>query len=380
MKMEANNMFLKRIKKGWQELETEIIEAGKCVYCGACGAFCANVKFNQETEEPYDDGSCEEMNTCRDGYGICYNLCPKTGTNIIPIDLLDKWVFGKEHDNILGHYKDILLVKVKDSDKEWFNNADPITALLAVAMDNDDIDCAIFNKKDEMYRPVPYLAREKEDLKSYVNDHISQAPSLSLIGEAINEGYVNIAYVGNPCQIQGLRKIQNHPRFDFEAYDLVSLAIGTFCFGTFHNEQLSKIFQEYDIDPKSIKRIERDEKNFKLRFITNNGVKEITLNQFYDRSIRNACFSCSDYTASFADISVGNIGNEEGWNTVIVRTEKGQSIFDSAVKKGYIETKELEQEKRELVLNITRASVDIVKIEDIIEHSPNIKSFWIRKF
>jgi dihydroorotate dehydrogenase electron transfer subunit len=378
MKMEANNMFLKRIKKGWQELETEIIEAGKCVYCGACGAFCANVKFNQETEEPYDDGSCEEMNTCRDGYGICYNLCPKTGTNIIPIDLLDKWVFGKEHDNILGHYKDILLVKVKDSDKEWFNNADPITALLAVAMDNDDIDCAIFNKKDEMYRPVPYLAREKEDLKSYVNDHISQAPSLSLIGEAINEGYVNIAYVGNPCQIQGLRKIQNHPRFDFEAYDLVSLAIGTFCFGTFHNEQLSKIFQEYDIDPKSIKRIERDEKNFKLRFITNNGVKEITLNQFYDRSIRNACFSCSDYTASFADISVGNIGNEEGWNTVIVRTEKGQSIFDSAVKKGYIETKELEQEKRELVLNITRASVDIVKIEDIIEHSPNIKSFWIR--
>ncbi len=373
-------MFLKRIKKGWKELETEIIESGKCVYCGACGAFCANIKFNQEREEPYDDGSCEEMNTCRDGYGVCYNLCPKTGTDIIPLDLLDKWVFEKEHDKILGHYKDILSVKVEDSFKQKFddNNADPITALLAVAMENNEIDCAILNKTDELYRPVPYIAKKKDDLKSFVNNNLSQAPTLSLIGEAINEGYVNIAVVGNPCQIQGVRKIQNHPRFDFEAYDLISLAIGTFCFGKFQNEQLSKILQEHDIDRKNIRKTEKDENNFKIRIITNNGTKEIRLNQLYDSSIRNACFSCSDYTASFADISVDSIGSENGWTTVIIRTKKGQSIFVSAVKKGYFKTKELEQDKRELILDITRASVDIVEIEDIIEHSPNIKSFWIR--
>jgi coenzyme F420 hydrogenase subunit beta len=42
------------------------------------------------------------------------------------------------------------------------------------------------------------------------------------------------------------------------------------------------------------------------------------------------CKYCIDYTAELADISVGAIGSPDGWNTVIVRTEVGERLFESA--------------------------------------------------
>lgn len=373
-------MFLDRIKKGWKELESEVIETEKCVYCGACGAFCANVKFDKETEKPYDDGSCEEMNTCRDGYGVCYNICPKTGIEHFPIDLLDKWVFGKEHDKILGHYIKIVTVKLTEKAKQTIgdNDAGPLTGLLAASMKAEKIDCAILNKNDEKYRPVPYLATETNDLKKSTGYKPSQAPTLSLVGDAINEGYTDIAVVGTPCQMQALRKLQNHPRFDFEAFDLVSLAIGTFCFGAFHNQELNEILTEYQLNPEHITKVKKDEDNFKFIFYNNSEKTTIPLNKLYDKSIRNACFACSDYTASFADISIGNVGSDQEWDTLIIRTERGMEVYEKAVENGFLETKELDKNKKEVVLDITRNKVDIVEIEKIIEHSDEIKSFWIR--
>ncbi|MFX1341037.1 MAG: dihydroorotate dehydrogenase electron transfer subunit, partial [Promethearchaeota archaeon] len=175
-----------------------------------------------------------------------------------------------------------------------------------------------------------------------------------------------------------LRKLQNHPRFDFEAFDLVSLAIGTFCFGTFHNKQLDEIFKSYGINSSEIQKIDHDRKDFKMKVSANSDVKEIPLNQLYDKSIRNACFACSDYTAEFADISIGKVGSEGEFSTIIIRTQKGKQIYDLALKNGMLEEKSLKKDDHELVLDITRSKTDIVTIEKIIELSPELKSFYIR--
>ena len=173
-------MFIQKVKKGWKELNDEIIQTGKCVYCGACGAFCANIKFDLEKEIPFEDGSCEDSNTCRDGYGVCYNLCPKTETEMIPLSLLDKWVFGKKSERILGHYIDIISVRLTDSAKEDFpSNAGPLTALLSTAMDKNYIDAAIITEKDEFYRPHPTIAKSKEDLLKGTGYKPQQNPTIS---------------------------------------------------------------------------------------------------------------------------------------------------------------------------------------------------------
>ncbi|TFG16407.1 MAG: hypothetical protein EU533_09070, partial [Promethearchaeota archaeon] len=292
---------------------------------------------------------------------------------------MDKWVFGKEQDKILGHYIKIVSVKVSDSAREKLPmEAGPITALLWGAMEEGIIDASIVTGKDENFKPFPMIAENQQELFKSIGYKPSQSPTLSLIGEAINKGFTDIAVVGTPCQIQGLRKLQNHPRFDFEAFDLVSLAIGTFCFGTFHNKQLDDIFKEYGINSNEIQKIDLDKQNFKMKISANSSEKEIPLNHLYDKSIRNACFACSDYTAEFADISVGKAGSEGEYSTLIIRTEKGKRIYDLAVKKKILEEKSLEKDNYELVLDLTRSKTEIVPIENIVEHSPELRSYYIR--
>ena len=372
-------MYISKIKKGWLELESEIIRTGKCVYCGACAAFCANIKFDSQKEIPIEDGSCKDSNTCRDGFGLCYNLCPKTGIEQIPLSILDQWVFGKVQDKILGHYLDIVSVQLTDKAKEKVPiEAGPITTLLYTAMEAGLIDCSIITDKDEKFVPYPIIAKNQKEIFRGIGYKPSQSPTISLVGDAINREYNDIAVVGTPCQIQSLRKIQNHPIFDYEAYDLITLAIGTFCFGTYYNQLITQCFNEYGIKAEEILKVDADKNDFKMKVYSKSGTKEIPLNYIYDKSIRNACFSCSDYTASFADISVGNIGSEDGWKTLIIRTERGKKIYDLAIENGFLKTKALPIIKEDLVLDITRHKTDIVKIESITEHSPEIKSFVIR--
>ena len=372
-------MHIEKIKKGWQELDSEIIKTGKCLYCGACGAFCANIKFDTSKEIPIEDGSCKDSNTCRDDFGICYNLCPKTGLDQIPLYLLDKWVFGKDKDKILGHYIDIISVKITDQAKQYLPiEAGPITALLYIAMEEGLIDCSIITDKDKKFLPFPIIARSQKEIFKGIGYKPSQSPTISVIGDAINKEFTDIAVVGTPCQIQSLRKLQNHPIFDYEAHDLITLTIGTFCFGTFYNQLLTQCFNEYNINNDEIVKIETVKDKFKMKVHTKSSIQEIPLNFIYDKSIRNACFSCSDYSSSFADISVGNVGSENNWNTMILRTKRGKEIFDLALNKGFLETQKIPKSNEDLILDIARCKTDKVKIESIKDYSPDIKSFIFR--
>jgi coenzyme F420-reducing hydrogenase beta subunit len=53
------------------------------------------------------------------------------------------------------------------------------------------------------------------------------------------------------------------------------------------------------------------------------------------------CLPCHDYAGEYSDISVGSVGSEDGWNTVIVRTELGKKRLDSAVASRLLVKKEL---------------------------------------
>jgi coenzyme F420 hydrogenase subunit beta len=52
-----------------------------------------------------------------------------------------------------------------------------------------------------------------------------------------------------------------------------------------------------------------------------------------------------DMTSELADISVGAFEPQEGWNTVIIRTPKGQQIFNDALTKGYLISEEYPEEE-----------------------------------
>jgi hypothetical protein len=59
-------------------------------------------------------------------------------------------------------------------------------------------------------------------------------------------------------------------------------------------------------------------------------------------------------TSEKADISVGSIGSQAGFSTIIVRTNAGMDLLNKAAKDGYLEFKPLSEEDLTKVLNIGR--------------------------
>ena len=60
---------------------------------------------------------------------------------------------------------------------------------------------------------------------------------------------------------------------------------------------------------------------------------------------RHNCHFCEDLTCDCADISVGSIGSQGGWSTVITRTKLGEKIYKDVIKAGLIESKSLKDVK-----------------------------------
>ena len=46
-----------------------------------------------------------------------------------------------------------------------------------------------------------------------------------------------------------------------------------------------------------------------------------------DNATEKACGYCDDFTAKFADISVGSVGSKKGCSTVIVRSKAGEKLL-----------------------------------------------------
>jgi len=81
---------------------------------------------------------------------------------------------------------------------------------------------------------------------------------------------------------------------------------------------------------------------------------EVPLEEIYP-IVKGSCNYCVDMTAEFSDISVGGARSSEGWdvdqgwNQVIVRTEKGVKLIDLARKEGILEFKAVAESNLEKI-------------------------------
>ena len=70
-------------------------------------------------------------------------------------------------------------------------------------------------------------------------------------------------------------------------------------------------------------------------------------------------------TSEFSDISVCTVEGEEGWNTVLVRTERGEELVKRAEAEGVIESRPMPVDKlshlKEASLLKKRRAIDAIK-------------------
>ncbi|MEE8569450.1 MAG: Coenzyme F420 hydrogenase/dehydrogenase, beta subunit C-terminal domain, partial [Candidatus Bathyarchaeia archaeon] len=169
----------------------------------------------------------------------------------------------------------------------------------------------------------------------------SYSPNLLAYNTGIAEGLEKIAFVGTPCQILALRRIQKaslrkHSR-------ALAFTVGLFCFECFSYDGLmiQKIQEEMGMDLRAITKM-----NIKGDFVLQTKSGQTKIISLRDAKIYSDVFCqyCSDFSAELADISLGGIGLKD-WTLTIIRTDKGKDLFNQAVNKGLLEVKPVEDFK-----------------------------------
>ncbi|MFQ5815290.1 MAG: Coenzyme F420 hydrogenase/dehydrogenase, beta subunit C-terminal domain [Candidatus Hydrothermarchaeaceae archaeon] len=190
---------------------------------------------------------------------------------------------------------------------------------------------------------------------------------------------MNLAYVGLPCQIEGLRKadaISKEMKQDWMKN--VGIQIGLLCRENWSYTCFRALLQDdYGVDLGKVVKFDIKKKDI-IAHLGNGDTFEFPLEESRPY-VRIGCTVCLDFTAELSDISVGAVGSPMKWSTVIARTEKGLKLLEGAEKAGYIETKPIEEVKPGVRIikrlskeKLDAATADIKEREDIGVKAPHL--------
>jgi len=312
---------------GFGELEHDVIKKELCCYCGNCIAFCPKIDKEGNRPELIDyDPLC----------GLCYAYCPRT---MLDMPSMAKRIFGRERkeDEPLGVYRKAASAKIAEAGSR-FQDGGVATALLIQALESGVIDCAVVTDKDDKWRGVPKVATTADEIRASAGTKYTITPSITGVQMAMDQGFKKIGFVGTPCQIQALRKVQLLEEPYAFGQDKIALLVGLFCMENFEYERLfpNLVQGSFGIKPEDVDKFEIQKGMF--RVLSGDKVKEVPLEET-DDYVWKGCGPCFDFAAELADVSVGSVGSKAGWSTVLTRTDVGAKVYESALAAGAVEEK-----------------------------------------
>ncbi|MFW9919206.1 MAG: Coenzyme F420 hydrogenase/dehydrogenase, beta subunit C-terminal domain [Candidatus Thorarchaeota archaeon] len=335
--LSAGQKWLEEYTKryAFKKLEREVITTGVCVECGTCVSNCpVDAITATRVEGKYVPELTGKCTSC----GICYAMCPRSLT--LPEDLI-------------GNYISIYKARSKiDGGKR--QDGGIATAIMVSQLRAKEIEAAIVAS----HSPTPWLpasatAKSEEEILNSGGTIYIHTPIVQGMMDAFENGYSKLAVVGTACNIDAISRLQTHPAgFLSISKDTEVLKMGLFCMESFQYEGLKSFLKENGIDIDKALRMAIAGGKFTIT--TSEGDREWPIADLNSIAARS-CSYCHDLTATSADISCGNIGSDEGWTTVIVRTKTGEKAFDRAVKDGVIEAEALDDKSIQTVMNVSRS-------------------------
>lgn len=331
--------------KTFFNLIQEVQKPGLCHHCGGCVTFCTAVNYGalelgQDGKPRYKD--IEKCIEC----GLCYSICPEIHELEEETKRMVAW--SAPMGRILG----TSVARATDPDVlARGTDGGAVTALLLHLFDLGRIDGAIVSRRLDNFRRSPWLAISREEImeaagfhfdtmhgmthfsKVYSSMYSTFSPSIMELGEVAKKRLNRVAFVGTPCQINSLRRMEV---LGIVPAGSIKFHLGLFCTGNFHfgPEQRQNLEKVGAFSWDEVRKVNVKEEL--LIHLKNGQIRSLPLDHL-DCMKRFACRYCDDYAAEFADLSFGGIGAPEGWTTVIARTPLGRAILADA--KG----KELEQ-------------------------------------
>jgi len=353
------------------ELERDVLNKDLCTRCGTCVGVCPtqtisvadnNIVINKE--------KCINCNKC-------IEVCPgkKFG--------FDEWsrkICGAPY-NFNSKFGNYIKVYKAGSMTEGikFNAASGgvVTQICLDLLKTGKIEgvIAVREKKHIPYQFETFLAKSEEEIIKSSQSKYVVIPTNSIL-QLIREEKKRIAYIGLPCQVQGLRKAMEKEKWLEES---IVVIISLFCGFNMEYEATEYLIKKSKIKYEDIVKLEyrhknngetgfyvkdRQEKEF---FIPKHGYTFMNLIFSPKR-----CWQCFDYSGEFADISVGDAWEMKGGcSRVIVRTKKGKEVLEDCCARGSIWLEECDIE------NIIRTQKKVIgyKKDQIYHRKKYMKEF-----
>jgi coenzyme F420 hydrogenase subunit beta len=319
-----------------------VYDAGACCQCGWCSAICPvnAIEVDADTLK-IDDDVCMKC-------GLCFTVCPRSFSidqmNEVIKQLDKKLNWSPKIGAYIGTYsgstKNDEIIKVRQ-------DGGVVTTIAEYLLKKRLVDAIIaVQHSKQLWKPEPVIIDDVNDLYKTAGTKYANSPSLSVIDQG--KKYENIAFVGVPCMMKALEKGALFPS-GLPFFKNIKYKIGLFCMESFPYEGIIQLAKEqFDKDINELTKMNIGGGKFIIRLKSGEEL-DVPLKEV-QKYARDSCHYCEDLTSDYADFSVGSIGSQDGWSSVITRTKEADDIYKEIVKNGDIESKSLKEVKPGLFL------------------------------
>ena len=352
------------VNPSFKEMMNEVVSYGSCCECGACVLVCPHNVIDYIDSKPKQvakKNGVFDFCGISEGIGcdVCAQVCPRLGER--EHHLADQ-VFAEDERRLPRHLR---LVPARRG-CALYRQRGVSSAAKTVASSPGcwPGSAATTRSTVPSYRPwtptkpcapKPRAVTSVEDIIRSASSWYTYCPNNLALEEAAKLELENVAFVGVPCQITPVRKMQlidpayldngrkkekhiERQRKHLKGFgERVKLNIGLLCSEVFTFDGLMRdvIEGEMNIPLTEIKKF--NVKGKVLIYKHDGEVVEMNLKQAQEHA-RPECHHCADFSAELADISCGGVGAMD-WTIVVLRSEKGEELFDRAVADGAIEVR-----------------------------------------
>ena len=358
----------------------DVVDAGTCCECGTCVLACPHNVIEYIDGKPKQTAKASALfDYCGVSEGVGCDVCAAVCPRLWPReDHMRDVQFGNDrpYEDIFGVFRNIFVARSTQPDlAEAGQDGGIVTALLAWARATDRIDGAIVSavgEQDDPCFPTPKVVTTVEEIKATTGSWYTYCPNDLGLEEVRTRDLKKVAFVGVPCQITPLRKMEfMDPGFllgpkkkakivarqrgflrDFS--DRVAFNIGLFCTEVFRPELMTeRIEKQMGIPLGEVRQF--NVKHEVLIYLKSGGLETIPLKEAMAEYQRPECKHCADFSAELADIACGGVGTERA-TIVVIRTRKGEEIWRDFQAAGEVEVEPIRENKRawNILLRLSR--------------------------
>jgi coenzyme F420 hydrogenase subunit beta len=318
------------------------IDERACTQCGACVSICPIGVIATVGHEVRLAGECIDC-------GLCYRFCPGRE--------MDFGALSKTHlqamasDSLLGYYRHLGVAHAtSDEIRQRAASGGAVTALLTYLLETNQIRGAIgvTMREDKPWRCQPAILRTPQEVKQAAQSKYSLLSLDAILRTARNEDGP-FAFVGLPCHVHGLRRLQRLGSYRAS----FPVVIGLFCGFNLEPTATEHLIRKAGLDPQQVAKLEYRGGPWPGGLVVqgHDGRGSLVPKHAYAyvnlMHVPRRCLACPDLTNELADLSVGDCWLEEfagGWSTVISRSLLGEQLLAEAEQAGVLRMKAIGRE------------------------------------